>query len=214
MVSSTSVPPATSSSIATHSSLRLRGSSPVVGSSRSKQTRRADEAGAEVEAALHAAGVGADQPVAGVGEAHLLEHRVGGLRALVAVVTEQPRHHAEVLTAGQRGLDRGVLAGEADAAAHLLRVLGHVDAGDLQRARGRSGERGDGADQRGLARTVGAEHREHLARGDRQIQAGQRLDVAEVLLETFGLDHHVHHATLRDDPRRTDEFRNPLRSEP
>ena len=55
-----------------------------------------------------------------------------------------------------------------------------------------------------LPGTVGAQHREHLARGDGKIQAGQRLDVAEVLLETFGLDHHVHHETLRDDARRTE----------
>ena len=32
--------------------------------------------------------------------------------------------------------------------------------------------------------------------GHGEIQAGERLDVAEVLLEPFGLDHHVHRVKL------------------
>ena len=64
-----------------------------------QEPRRADEAGTEVETALHAAGVGAHESVAGLGEPELLEHLVGRGVAGAAVVTEEARDHAEVLAA-------------------------------------------------------------------------------------------------------------------
>ena len=48
-----------------HTCSRLRGSRPVVGSSRKTSSGRLDHADREVEAALHAAGVGPHPPVAG-----------------------------------------------------------------------------------------------------------------------------------------------------
>ena len=84
VVSSTVVPSATSSSIVSHRSTRLRGSRPG-GRLVEEQHRRArDERGREVEPAAHAAGVGLRHAVGGVGEVEALEQlapaRLGGAR--------------------------------------------------------------------------------------------------------------------------------------
>ena len=62
---------------ASHTSLRPRGSSPVVGSSRKSTGGAEDQAGGEVEAAPHAAGVLLDRLAAGVGEPEPLQQLVG-----------------------------------------------------------------------------------------------------------------------------------------
>ena len=77
MVSSTVVPSATSSSITPHRSLRLLRVE-AGGRLVEEQHRRAvDERGGEVEPPAHAARVGADGPVGGVGELEALEQLVG-----------------------------------------------------------------------------------------------------------------------------------------
>ena len=80
----------------------------------------------------------------------------------------EPADEAEVLAAGEVLVDGGVLAGQADALAHRLRVLGHVDAEH-------GGPPGVGAQDRGedahggrLAGTVGTEQAEDGAGGDRR----------------------------------------------
>ena len=55
-------------------SLTLRGSSPVVGSSRSITGGRPMRTGAEVEPAAHAAGVGRDAAVGRVDQPEAVEH--------------------------------------------------------------------------------------------------------------------------------------------
>ena len=62
VVSSTVVPASASQRMTSHSSRRLRVSSPVVGSSRKSTLGVDDEAEREVEASAHAAGVGGDPP--------------------------------------------------------------------------------------------------------------------------------------------------------
>ena len=109
-----------------------------------QQLRGAHEAGAEVEPTAHAAGVGAHQTVAGVGEAQLLEHGVRGRAGRLAAVAEEAGHHHQVLPTGHGRLDRGVLTGQTDEAAHLGRVGDDVDAGDGQGAGGGLHEGGDG----------------------------------------------------------------------
>ena len=71
----TVVPPATSASIASQRPMRLRMSSPVVGSSR-KRTGGRDEA-RRGRAAAHASGVGADQALPGVGQVEVRQQLLG-----------------------------------------------------------------------------------------------------------------------------------------
>ena len=76
-------PSATRPRTTPHMSSRLAGSRPVVGSSRKTTARAADEAGREVEAAAHAAGVGLRRAVGGVGEVEPLEQLLrAGLASL------------------------------------------------------------------------------------------------------------------------------------
>ena len=68
VVSSTVVPSLTSSRIMSHSSLRLVRSRPVVGSSRNSTGGLVHQRGRDVQATAHAARVGPQRPVGGVGE--------------------------------------------------------------------------------------------------------------------------------------------------
>ena len=79
-----------------------------------QQPRPPDEAGSEVEAATHPAGVRADQTVTGIAEVQTLE-QVGGRRAGgSAVEPEESGDQLEVLESGHRRLDRCGLAGQTD----------------------------------------------------------------------------------------------------
>ena len=85
---------------------------------------------------------------------------------------------------GEPLVDGGVLAGEPDAAAHPLRLLGHVDPVDERPPGVGRQERGEDADGGGLAGTVRPEHAEHRARLDLEVDAAQGLRVSELLAET------------------------------
>ena len=133
-----------------------------------------DEAGGQVEPAPHAAGEVLDQLLGGVGEVEPLEQLVGpgpgpGLGQVV-----EPAHHLEVGPGAHQPVDRGLLGGHADAAAHGAGVGDDVDAGDRGRALGGRRERGEDADGRGLARAVVAEQAEHGARRDVEVEVAQR----------------------------------------
>ena len=134
-----------------------------------QQARRTHEAGAEVETPLHAARIGAHQPVAVVGEAHLVEDGVGG--------DAWPRRGRDRRggrsSGGSRGRSSPLRRPRTGPARPIVRrtcfgSLATSMPGHPQRARGGAGERGDRADQRGLARTVRAEDGEHLARWGRR----------------------------------------------
>ncbi len=171
-----------------HSASRLAGSRPGRRLVEQEQLGRADQAGAEVEPAAHAARVVADEPAAVVGQAELLEHGVGLGPGGPPGMAEQPPDEGEVLPPGQRGLDRGVLAGEADDAAHRDRLLDHVVAGHPDDAGVGPDEGGDGADEGGLARAVGPEQGDELAGLDGQVEAVEGLDGAEALGQAAGVD--------------------------
>src|SRR5262249_9116393 len=73
VVSTTLVPSATRLRIASHKSIRLRGSRPVVGS-RPAVAGGADRSRSQIQLGAHAAGLGAHESVGVVFEAHLDEH--------------------------------------------------------------------------------------------------------------------------------------------
>ena len=135
VVSSTVVPAATRASIVSHSDSRLRGSSPVVGSSRKMTGGRATSAAGEVEAPAHAARVGLGEPAARIRELEALEQLIRSLARVAAAHVVEPADHLEVLASGQVLVDRRVLTGEADLRAKLGRVLHDVEPGDTRRAR-------------------------------------------------------------------------------
>ena len=79
-----------------------------------------DERGGEVEAALHAAGVGADGSVEGVAD---VDERAELLEPGGHVAAAEPVEAAlepEQLGAGLLRVEGGVLEGDADAQAHLV----------------------------------------------------------------------------------------------
>ena len=172
-------------------SSRLRGSSPVVGSSRNSTCGHGHEAGGEVEAAAHAAGERLHQLVGGVGEVEALEQLVGPARRRrrLEQVVEPPDHH-EVLPRAEQPVDGGLLRGDADArGAPAAGSADDVEAGDrAPMPVGGRRQRGEDADGGGLAGAVVAEQAEHGARGDVEIEVAQRPEVAEALAEAAGPD--------------------------
>ena len=102
---------------------RVRGSRPVVGSSRKISGGRRDQAGGEVEPAAHAAGELRDRLVGRLLEPELLEQ----VQPAVARASarrrpwRRPKSH-QVLGGGQVLVDRGVLAGDAEELADDVRA--------------------------------------------------------------------------------------------
>ena len=160
--------------------------------------RRGDQAGGEVEPAPHATGVVLDHLVARLGQREPLEQLVDRRFTSAPVeaveVTDQP----EVLAAGEQLVDGGGLGGQAHPVAHGIRLGDDVEAGDPGGAAGRDAERGHHPHRRGLARAVGAEHREHRAGGHREADAVDRGEVAERLDEVDRLDGRGAHDTRQN----------------
>ena len=161
------------------------------------------ERGREVEPAPHAAAVGAHRPRRGVDEIEALEQLVGAgaerLRVEVRELPDQP----QVLVAGEVLVDRGVLTREPDALAHRLRVRADVDAEHLGAAAVALQDRGEDPHRGGLARAVRAEQAEHAAGRYREVDAVERDDGSEPLLEVLDDDGVVHglapsHRSLND----------------
>ncbi len=71
--------------------------------------------------------------------------------------------HAQQLPAGHERVDRRLLERHPDRAADSVGLADHVVAGDERRAGGGSQERGEDADEGGLAGAVGAEEAVDLA---------------------------------------------------
>ena len=141
-----------------------------------EQHRRArDEARGEIEAAAHAAGVGAHEPVGRLLEAQLREQLAGALAHDGARQVVEAADELEVGARRQQPVDGRALAGEADAGAHLGGRGDRVVAGDERAPRGRQRERGEDADGGRLARPVVAEEAEDAARGSVEARLAQRL---------------------------------------
>ena len=99
--------------------------------------RAVDEREREVEPALHTAGVAADLPVGGVGQADAREQLVGARPALVARQGLEARLQAQVLAAREERVERSLLERGADRPAHLGSLPDDVEAADAGGSRGR-----------------------------------------------------------------------------
>ena len=161
------------------------------------------ERGGEVEASAHASRIGAHGTVGGLREAELLEQLRRSWGELSLRLVGEPPHELEVLASGEVFVDRGVLTGEADRLANPFGVAGHVDPEDARSPRVGKKDGREDADGSRLAGAVGPEQSEHGARGYREVDAGQRLDRAELLRDAFDEDGGggvAHRSKLRGPP--------------
>ncbi len=150
--------------------------------------RPCDQAGGEVEAAAHAPGIPLEDPVGGVDQVELVEELGGPDTGVGPPEPAQPPNHHQVLTAGQQPVHGGVLGGDPDAALDGGGLADHVVAGHPGGAGIRRGQRGQNADRRGLAGTIGPEHREDGARRYVQVHAGQGHGLAVALDQSLRMD--------------------------
>ena len=179
---------ATSSRSMSQRSPRLRGSSPVVGSSRNSTS------GAATGWRRGRAG-GACRPRTSsraATAASVRSKRSSSSSARCAAsrfeqVVQAADHH-EVLPRAQQPVDGGLLGGDADASAHRAGWSTTSKPATRAPALGRRRERGQDADGGGLAGAVVAEQAEHRARGDVEVEVAQRPQVAEPLAEAVGGD--------------------------
>ena len=135
VVSRTVVPSRRSSSTVFHSSWRVRGIEARGRLVEQHHGRAAGQARAEVEPAPHAAGVGGDAAVGGLGQPEALEHVGGAGLGLAHRQPVEPPDHLEVLAPGELLVDGGELAREPDPAADRQRLGDDVVAEDRSRAR-------------------------------------------------------------------------------
>jgi hypothetical protein len=96
--------------------------------------RPANQAGGEVDAAAHAAGVGLDLPVGRVVEVDVLQHLLGAGVGVAAGQAVEAADHGDVLPAGEVVVDGGELPGQADELTDRRRVAGDVVPGHSSRA--------------------------------------------------------------------------------
>ena len=165
---------------------RVRGSRPVVGSSRKISGGRAIRLAARssrrrmppenCEICLSPASSRPNRP----SSSSAVE------RDLLLVDAEQPAEQVEVLAGGEVLVDRGVLPGHADQLAHHVRVLLHVDAEDLRAAAVHGQQGREHLEHRGLAGAVGSEDAEDLAAAYLQVDPVDGPQVAEGLHEAVG----------------------------
>ena len=113
---------------------------------------------------------------------------------------EQPGLQDEQLAAGLARVEPGLLQRDADPPPGRVGIGGHVDTGDVRRARRDRHERRQHPDGRRLAGPVGPEEAEHLARGDLQVDAAHRFHhaaaAAVVLDELVGIHRESHDSSL------------------
>ena len=131
VVSSSVVPPRTRSSMTSHMPSRLRGSRPVVGSSRNSTggRRPARRPGRAAGACRRSSSSPAGRRPRRGRTARAA--RAARCAALACAEVVEPADHVEVLEPGQVLVDRGVLPGHPDPAAQLLRRRGPRRPGDL-----------------------------------------------------------------------------------
>ena len=130
-------------------------------------------------------------------EADAVQHDTGaGTRLPSGQAVEAP-DHLDVLPTGQVAIDRGILPGQPDSVAHRLGLAVHVEPGDPHHALIGREQRGEDADQRGLARAVRAEQPVDDPGRDVQAQPVQRPHLtAESLDHALSGDDRLHRDLL------------------
>ncbi len=125
----------------------------------------------DVEAALHAAGVGGRGPPRRLDEVEALQQPGGPRPPLGRRQMQQAAHEEQVLLAGEQVVDRGELPGDSDHGAHRAGLAAQVVPHDAGRASVRRDQGGQDLDAGGLARAVRPEQCEDLALADAEVDA-------------------------------------------
>ena len=176
------------SRIVSHIWPRVRGSRPVVGSSRKISGGRVIRLAARSSRRRMPPENCEIGLVGGLLEPELLEQplrgRAGVRRAQALQAPEEP----QVLGRREVLVDRRVLAGDADQLADAVRLAGHVDAEDLRVARVDRQQRREHPQHRRLAGAVRAEDAEDLALAHLEVDAVDGAQVAEGLHQAACLD--------------------------
>ena len=144
--------------------------------------RPVDEPERDVEPALHAARVRLGEPVAGPGQADLVQDLLDALAPSGADDPVDLGLHLEVLAAGRLRVEAGLLPDDPDRTAYAARVPDDVESGHARLAAVWTGERGQDLHGRRLAGAVRAEQTEDRSRLDREAKPVERGDVALVRL--------------------------------
>jgi hypothetical protein len=130
-----------------------------------------------------------DGPAADVLEPAVPQRRRDGPPAGGPVEPEEPGPVLQVLDHPHLGVERSRLGQVADLGPDPPRLPRHVQAVHGHRARRGRQVAGDHPDRRGLARAVGAEEGDDVARLDLEIERIDRHEMAESLGEALGDDH-------------------------
>ena len=138
-----------------HMPSRLRGSSPVVGSSRNSSRGRPMSALARSSRRCMPPEYVLTTRSAGVHQLELVEELVRPALGLGTTELVQPAEHPQVLAPGEVLVDRGELAGEADHHAQLVRLAHDVEPGHGGPTGVRPKQRREDADRRRLAAPLG-----------------------------------------------------------
>ena len=188
VVSSSVVPPATSSWMTSQSCWRLRGSRPVVGSSMNITGGLTTSAAARSSLRRIPPEYVLEGRFAASVEVEPLQQLVGPLPGRLRAELVELADHLDVLAAGQVLVDGGELAGQADLPPHLVGVLQYVDARDDGPAAVGLEQGGQDPYGGGLPRAVRPQQAEDGAFRHIEIHSPQCPDIAEGLHETFGVD--------------------------
>ena len=138
---------------------------------------------------LHAARQAVDIVVALVPQVEQLQHVVDDLLPLALADLVGHREEIEKLPDLHAVIHAEIVGHVAHALPHRHRVLRHAVAVDDSLAAAGLQQRGQKADRRALARAVGADEAEHLARADLEVQRLDRAEVAVVFAEVDQFDH-------------------------
>ena len=150
-----------------------------------------DQGGGEVEASLHAAGIPADAAVGVISQIYYFEEMRNPVFDLPSGHVVEAGLQTQEFSSGLENVEPGFLQGDADGAADLT-VLGQdVEPGDAGAAIGGTQERRQHAHGGGLAAAVLSEESEDLPRPNPQIDAVDRMDVAEMLDQTVRFDRQI-----------------------
>jgi hypothetical protein len=147
----------------------------------------------DVEAPAHAAGVRAQGAVGRIAEREAPQQLVGPGGDGRSRQLAEDAHHAQVLAPGEVRVDRGVLAGEADAPPHGVGLAHHVATEHLGAARVGVQDGGQHPNRRGLAGAVGPEQTEHRAFRHLEVDAVEGRQVAVALRQPLDHDRSVTH---------------------
>src|SRR5262249_50074230 len=144
--------------------------------------------GREVEAAAHAAGVGADEAVGGLRKVERREKLSRPLTRMTAAEVVEAADHFEGLGAGQGLVHRGVLARQAGSLAHVRGITDDIEARDTGRAFVGRQQGGQDSHRRRLACPIRAEQPKNSARLDAQVYTTKGVNIAVAFAEPGCLD--------------------------